>query len=257
MTQDKITDKDYDSRTLLYNNQYYIDHYLEPKKDLDRLHKRKVVINLLKPSEKDKILDIGCGVGSFSYICAKKGANVIGVDYSAESIDTAKKLLKKLKNSSFGKVEFVRGDARSLPCKTNSFNKIVNVDFIEHIYHKDKDRVIKELYRVLEPNGIIVTYTPNLIRVYIDYLIIKIIHLLKFKNYGWQKVKSNEDHKDTILHVGLTSLFRLKKLFIKNGFKITKIEIIDYNIPLLSKIIKNISIFPSIFSSNLLFVAKK
>ena len=37
------------------------------------------------------VLDVGCGTGLFSYMAAKKGANVIGIDYSKEAITVAQK----------------------------------------------------------------------------------------------------------------------------------------------------------------------
>ena len=47
---------------------------------------------LKKISWKNKhVLDVGCGTGLFSYMAAKKGAKVIGIDYSKEAITIAKK----------------------------------------------------------------------------------------------------------------------------------------------------------------------
>ena len=36
-----------------------------------------------------KILDVGCGTGFFSYKAAKKGATVLGIDFSVEAIEIA------------------------------------------------------------------------------------------------------------------------------------------------------------------------
>ena len=38
-----------------------------------------------------KVLDVGCGTGYFTYHAAKKGANVLGIDYAEEGINIAKK----------------------------------------------------------------------------------------------------------------------------------------------------------------------
>ena len=38
-----------------------------------------------------KVLDVGCGTGFFAYNAAKKGADVLGIDFSEEAIDIAQK----------------------------------------------------------------------------------------------------------------------------------------------------------------------
>ena len=45
-----------------------------------------------KISWKNKsVLDVGCGTGLFSFLAAKKGGKVLGIDYSKEAISIAKK----------------------------------------------------------------------------------------------------------------------------------------------------------------------
>ena len=44
-----------------------------------------------------KILDVGCGTGLFSHKVAKKGANVLGIDFSKDAITIAKNKFQHLK----------------------------------------------------------------------------------------------------------------------------------------------------------------
>ncbi len=37
------------------------------------------------------VLDVGCGTGLFSYMIAKKGAKVTGIDYAKQAITIANK----------------------------------------------------------------------------------------------------------------------------------------------------------------------
>ena len=40
---------------------------------------------------KDKVLDIGCGVGTIDFYLAKRGCNIVGVDISRQAILAAMK----------------------------------------------------------------------------------------------------------------------------------------------------------------------
>ncbi|MFX0140568.1 MAG: class I SAM-dependent methyltransferase [Candidatus Hodarchaeota archaeon] len=54
---------------------------------------------VLEECEPDKnILDIGCGSGRIDLALAKKGANIIGIDYSKQMIELANKYLNKYQN---------------------------------------------------------------------------------------------------------------------------------------------------------------
>ncbi|HKY04478.1 MAG TPA: class I SAM-dependent methyltransferase, partial [Blastocatellia bacterium] len=50
------------------------------------------VIELLAPASRERILDLGCGTGHLSAQIAGRGAEVTGIDLSAEMIDQARRL---------------------------------------------------------------------------------------------------------------------------------------------------------------------
>ena len=58
------------------------------RKDLEL--RQSIVLETLGDLAGKTILDLGCGVGRFSHILAKKGANIIGFDISPEAIKLAK-----------------------------------------------------------------------------------------------------------------------------------------------------------------------
>jgi len=49
---------------------------------LGRLPKIKMYISDNLMHKNENVLDIGMGTGTFAILCAKKGANVTGIDYS-------------------------------------------------------------------------------------------------------------------------------------------------------------------------------
>ncbi len=88
------------------------------------------------------ILDIGCGFGEFARAFADEPIDM-GVDNNSKDLYTASKS-KKYKNLTLA-------DARDLPFADNTYASIFSISTLEHIENPDK--VLKELYRVLKPNG--------------------------------------------------------------------------------------------------------
>ncbi len=102
-----------------------------------------------------KVLDIGCGGGLACEFLAKRGANVSGIDLSLNSIKVAQEHAKK----SNLQIDYQCGVAEDLPYEENTFDVVVCFDVLEHV--EDWEKVICEIYRVLNKNGIFLFDTIN------------------------------------------------------------------------------------------------
>lgn len=109
-----------------------------------------IMINWLELKKNEKILDIACGEGSLTLKIAKKGCTVHGIDISFDAIKRAKYVSKQEKIYS----SFEVGNAENLPYKNNSFDKIVCSSSLEHFINDITS--LKEMYRVVKPNGLVV-----------------------------------------------------------------------------------------------------
>jgi len=250
--------------------EYPFEHYLENyylNRSAVEAEKAQKASEFLELND-DVLLDIGCSLGFFSFSFSPKVKYVIGLDYELNSLKMAKKYLDE--HGKHENVFFIQADAIRLPFKEGVFSKINNADFIEHIIPAKHCRVVKEMKRVLRPGGLILTYTPNWIRLKMEYYINKFKYALKGRHYGWQEDRPYKDkpelknHQDTLLHVGLLNFYSLKKMFLKNNLAIKKISYNEWNIPLLSRLIKNENHFLKkwiflygIFASNLMMVFEK
>lgn len=98
------------------------------------------------------VLDVGCGVGATSTLLAKKyGARVVGVDVSELMIERARKRVERERLGS--KVELKVADVCSLPFEDGGFDVIVCESVLTFV--RDKERALREMTRVLKPDGYI------------------------------------------------------------------------------------------------------
>lgn len=91
-----------------------------------------------------KILEAGCGLGSWVRFFASQGMNPVGLDYSVETIERLR--------SEFPSLTWRVGDIRDLPIEDESFDALVSWGVIEH-FEEGPEAALAELTRVLRPNG--------------------------------------------------------------------------------------------------------
>ncbi len=101
--------------------------------------------------EGEIVLDLGCGAGLDLYFYAKSVDNkgkAYGLDISLEMLEKAKNNMESVK---INNVEFVLGPSDDLSFKDNFFDVVAS----NGIYNlsPDKEKVLKEVYRVLKPGG--------------------------------------------------------------------------------------------------------
>jgi ubiquinone/menaquinone biosynthesis C-methylase UbiE len=103
----------------------------------------------LDPGE--RVLDLGSGAGTDSLIAAQmvgERGRVTGIDMTAEMVAKARAAAAE---AGLANVEFVAGEAESLPFADESFDIVISNGVIDLI--PDKDAVYTELQRVLVPGG--------------------------------------------------------------------------------------------------------
>ncbi len=113
--------------------------------------RRNFILKIIKKYTKISslnILDVGCGTGALMIELSHFG-NISGIDIAQTAIDFC-----KTRGISDVKV----GNALDIPYSDNSFDVVLALDVLEHI--KEDELAIKELKRVLKPNGILITFVP-------------------------------------------------------------------------------------------------
>lgn len=112
----------------------------------------------LKPGM--KILDIGCGWGSFAkYAAEKYHAHVVGITISKEQLELAKQMCKGLP------IELRFQDYRDI---NETFDHIVSVGQMEHVGYKNYRTYMKIAAKSLKDNGLFLLHTIGSNRSFVD-----------------------------------------------------------------------------------------
>ena len=95
-----------------------------------------------------RILDVGCGAGTYVRFLGRNGFRAVGLDYSFPSLQRAVTADTK-KNGTY-----LEGDAYCLPFADETFDMVVSIGTFQAM--QDPQRALIELVRVLRQNGTVV-----------------------------------------------------------------------------------------------------
>ncbi len=194
--------------------------------------------NLLKPH--DRILEIGCGIGSVVAELSRKEHDVRGIDISSEAIEYGRK--------KYGDIPLEVQAAEALPYEDESFDVVLSFDLFEHI--AAIDRHISEVARVLRPGGHYLFQTPN-------KLSNVIYETLWTKSLAWRRY-----------HPSLHSPGQLRRRLARHGFQTRFVKMNPMNEFTLRKLQKlgpigyvlrhvNFHRLPLVLQTNLYVIANK
>jgi arsenite methyltransferase len=99
----------------------------------------------------DVVIDLGSGAGNDCFIArseAGENGKIIGIDFTEAMINKAR---QNAENLGFNNVEFRQGDIEQMPVTSNTADVVVSNCVLNLVPNKDK--VFKEIFRVLKPGG--------------------------------------------------------------------------------------------------------
>jgi SAM-dependent methyltransferase len=112
-------------------------------------------IRELYTSPSQRLLDFGCGPGSYGVQCAHVGYEVWGFDISPGNITAARSLAERYGLSA--RTHFDVGAAEQLDYPSSYFDVIVGIDILHHVEIRP---AIRECIRVLKPGGMAIFKEP-------------------------------------------------------------------------------------------------
>ncbi|QOR67991.1 class I SAM-dependent methyltransferase [Cytobacillus suaedae] len=114
------------------------------------LRARKKIFQEENFGENQSILFVGVGTGADLELINHKELNITAIDYSSEMLEKAK---VKFKDSS---IDFLKMDAQDMSFKEHQFDVIVASLILSVV--PDSDKCIKEMVRILKPEGQVIIF---------------------------------------------------------------------------------------------------
>lgn len=157
-----------------------------------------------------KVLEAGCGMGTWVHIMKSKGHDVIGIDYMQSTVDKVKEHDETL--------PVQQGDVNALDFEDNTFDAYVSLGVVEH-FQEGPQKALAEAYRVLKKNGVAFITVPylNVFRRLVTHPMRDVYFALRRlqgrKDYFWEYRYTKKELSDFIEEA---------------GFKIVDVDIDDY-----------------------------
>lgn len=134
------------SKSEFYSKGYYAGLAPEPR--------FRKVLEIAAKLGGERLLDIGCGDGSFTILLkeALKAKEVVGIEIAPEAIAALEKRSIKAYQLDI--------DEQPFPFGNDYFDVVYCGEIIEHLFNPD--HLLQEVHRVLKPDGSCIITTPNL-----------------------------------------------------------------------------------------------
>ena len=139
------------SKMLEWTGERYLPWLDDPSIGYEHLHRYAYATQF---AANKKVLDLACGEGYGSRLLARSAESVVGIDIDEDAIRHASN--KYIKSN----LKFKKGSITDIPIEGRAiFDVIVCFEAIEHI--EDHEKLLKEVKRLLTPDGLLVVSTPN------------------------------------------------------------------------------------------------
>ena len=187
-------------------------HLLDPNSRFQR-YRVRMVESLAAPQPDDDVVDFGSGWGTFELALAPKVRSILGIDFSARSVELSRETLAR---HGAENVRFLQADAGDTDLEPDTYDLVIAADLFEHLYPEDSIRVAREAFRILKPGGRFAVWTPHR------------GHILEvLKN---NRILLTPDPA----HVGYKSMARMSELCTEAGFRIERAYYAESHLPGLS-----------------------
>jgi len=171
-----------------------------------------------------RILDVGCGNGVISRHLGRLGFNVLGIDVSEKTIETARSL------TNLPNVQFMKKSAEELVASGEKYDAVICSEVLEHLH--DPGSLLGVLYQSLSDNGKLIVTVPNGKGPRESFVTRPILRLRRRNNWLWKLIvgmkkslgysgTTVQSAADNLDHIQFFSKNDLEELSRRHGFRIT------------------------------------
>ena len=177
----------------------------------NRFARRRIanVFSLLPDLAGRTLVDLGCGMGTFTIEAASRGAWAIGVDPAAAAVRAAHAVATAEQATG---AQFIRADAVVLPLPSGVADVVLAADLTEHLDDVTLARILREAVRILTPGGKLVLYTPD-------------------RQHVFERLRDRGIMKQDPSHIGVRSAAELRAAVESAGFEVERTTWLPSHLP--------------------------
>jgi len=110
-----------------------------------------------------RVLDVGCGRGESLVWLMRQEAEAWGLDYATEALRLGASAVQSADLEADRPCCLIAATARHLPVSSESFDRVLMLDIVEHLHPWELEQALGEVWRVLKQGGKLIVHTaPNL-----------------------------------------------------------------------------------------------
>jgi SAM-dependent methyltransferase len=193
-----------------YDDAYFAD-LAARYRTRNRFARRRIanVFSLLGEVDGSVLVDLGCGMGTFTIEAAARGAFAIGVDPAPAAVRAAGAVAQA---EDAINACFLRADAAMLPLHDGTADVVLAADLTEHLDDVTLARILREAGRALRPGGRLVLYTPD-------------------RQHFFERLRDRGVMKQDPSHIGVRSASELRAAVETAGFVVDRVRWLPSHLP--------------------------
>jgi len=196
----------------------------------------RMVRKIYRPGKEDRVLDLGCGWGTFTFAFAPDVNEIVGVDFSEKAIALCR---RRARREGLENVTFLHADASDTGLQSESFDAVIAADLVEHLTPEQTEAVFDEAKRLLKRGGRFVLWTPHA------------GHFLEVLRNRTPILPRDPTHVD------YKSMEDLRRLLLDRSFSVEKAYYAESHLPVLQDLERSLMSFTPLLRRRIAMLARK
>ncbi len=164
-----------------------------------------------------RVLDVGCGRGEILRRTAALGARAYGIDYARVAVSLSRRITAQ--DGSDVPPGVYQASALYLPFSDDSFDRLLMLDIVEHLYPNELAAAFREARRVLKPGGRIVIHTaPNVWYDRYAYPLVRLVRVMMGQGAAYPRDPRAIIPENLHVHVNEQSALSLRRQLRRHAF---------------------------------------